>query len=172
MIYLVGGGLVIFIWVWAFITYVITRRKRRHLTDHLIRSGGYVFANVEFNLVDIKTHYWRVFFLKNSKSLYGPFLQGVWKHTSNNINTYDEWWWRCYREIYLNLSNGGNTDKKIRACMARGNSLPAALTLAGINLEEWLLGEDQVAPPPKFAMTGAAEEYDQIMQMQEMLDGS
>ncbi len=172
MIYSLGGGLVIFIWVWAHIANEITSLKRGHLVNHWVYSGNVGLAYDEFNLVDFKDHYWRVFFFRSARVLYGPLLQGVWNHSSNNVNTYDEWWWRCYNEIYLKLTKGGNTIKNTRAYLARGNSLPVALTFSGISVEEWLLAEDKVIPPPKFSMTDGVEEYEAIMQTQELMEGS
>ena len=171
MIYSLGGGLVVFIWTWAHIANEITSRKRCHLVDHWAHSGNAGLAYDEFNLVDYRDHYWRVFFFRSARVLYGPLLQAVWNHTCVMPNIYDAYWWRCYKEIYLKLYRDGNTIKTIRAYLARGNSLPAALTITGISLEEWLLAADQVAPPPKFSMTGGAEEYEAIMQTQELMEG-
>jgi len=172
MIYSLGVGLVIFIWTWAHIANEITSRKRCHLVDHWAHSGNAGLAYDEFNLVDFKDHYWRVFFFRSARVLYGPLLQGVWDHTSNNVNTYDAFWWRCYKEVYMKFARDGNTIKKTRSYLARGFALPNALMGSGIHLNEWLLAEDQVAPPPEFSMRDGAEEYDQIMQTQELMEES
>src|SRR6266478_1587838 len=95
-------GLVIFIW--GLIAESITSRKRVHLIDHWGHSGDSSLAGDEYSRVTYKEHFWSVFFFRGAKSLYGPLLQGVWSHTSNNMNTYDKFWWRCYNEIYLKLS--------------------------------------------------------------------
>ena len=172
MIYSLGGGLVIFIWVWAHIANEITSLKRGHLVNHWVYSGNVGLAYDEFNLVDFKDHYWRVFFFRSARVLYGPLLQGVWDHTSNNVNTYDAFWWRCYKEVYMKFARDGNTIKKTRSYLARGFALPNALMGSGIHLNEWLLAEDQAAPSPKFSMMGGAEEYEAIMQTQELMEGS
>ncbi|SRR6266446_413627 len=156
--------------IWGLIANSITSRKRYHLIDSCILSGNYSLAVAEYNLVTFNEHHWRVFTFRKSRCLYGPLLQGIWNHSSsNNINTYDEYWWRCYNEIYLKLTIYEITLSKTREFMSRGNSLPSALTLVGIDLDERLLGEDQVAPPPKFAMTDGAEEYDQVIIAQQLM---
>jgi len=51
-------------------------------------------------------------------------------------------------------------------------NLPSALSGTGIDLNAWLEDtEDQVTQPPKFSMTGGAEEYDTIMQTQKLMEG-
>ena len=157
--------------IWGLVANDIAGRKRDQLIDRWQLSGHYSLARDEYNRVTYNEHHWRVFTFRSACCLYGPLLQGVWNHSSNNMNTYDEWWWRCYNEIYLKLDRDGNIRRKTRVYMARGDSLPAALMLAGIDLDEWLLGQDKVAPPPKFAMTGGAEEYEQIIIAQELMEG-
>src|SRR6266446_6198257 len=164
------AALGIIIITWALIANDITSRKREHLIDHWHYSGDAGLAYHEFDLVDYRDHYWRVFFFRSARVLYGPLLQGVWDHTSNNVNTYDAFWWRCYKEVYMKFARDGNTIKKTRSYLARGFALPNALMGSGIHLNEWLLAEDQAAPSPKFSMMGGAEEYEAIMQTQELME--
>jgi hypothetical protein len=169
----------IVIFVWGMISNCLTYRKRMQLVDRWQYSGDFYLARDEFDLVSNNQHYWRVFFLKSPRSLYGPLIQGIWDYnpvtspgTSSPFVKYNDYWWRCYKEIYLKLQYNWITSKKTRKYMAIRNHryfLPVALAAAGLDPEELLPPKEKVTPEEKFSMQAGAEEYDQILAAQELI---
>jgi hypothetical protein len=143
-----------------------TFNKRIQLIDRWNTSGDWRLAQKEFNEVDYEAHDRAIRWFQNPKKLYGPLIQGVWDDDQPKV--YDSFWWRCYNEIYLKL--GPDSQARIKYVMAKSEvGMPTAMHLCHMNISAWLAQ----SPPPadKFTMTDGAEEYEQIMAMQDMIDG-
>ncbi len=159
--------------VWGLIAHFITGSKRHRLIEHWNCSGSQFYAHREYSRVTYNQHFWRVFIFRSAKSLYGPLTQGIWNYTGNNVNTYDKYWWRCYQEIYLKLPMGGKRDRQIRYYMDYGKygaTLPFALERAGINIDAWLASTEGKQAKSISPTSAGAEEYDQIMTMQDIME--
>jgi len=154
--------------VWFFSCIIITERRRIRLTYLWGYSGDSYLAIREWECASYVGHVWYVFFFRNPKRLYGPLLQGVWNHTSNNVNTYDERWWDCYNHIYL--AGTAINKKRIRDIMATGSyRLETAMERAGYDVD-FLLGLRKPNPESKFSMVDGAEEYEEIVSGQQIMD--
>lgn len=145
---------------WWYYALFRTRIKRLQLIDRYKISGDWRLASEEFEAVGFSEHLSAVFWLRDPRRLYGPLIQGVWD--SDTQKAYHDFWWKCYKEIYLKApkQQQGNIN---RFLPSRG--LTATLTSLGYDLDYLLLAAD---PPPKFSMVDGAEEYEQIMAMQEI----
>lgn len=143
---------------WRFIAVNMTDKKRLQLIDRCKISGDYNLALEEFDDVSFDEHVNAKFFFRNPRKLYGPLMQGVWD--SDVQKAYHDFWWKCYNELYRNAlkPTRRNINKYISTY-----GLTHALELNGYDLD-YLLNEE----PPKFSMVDGAEEYEQIMAMQEM----
>ena len=164
-------GFLTIVWIWFCISNFVATRTRRHLINHWGHSGSDIYAHKEFDLVTCNQHFWRVFTFRSAKFLYGPLTQGIWNHTGNNMNTHNEHWWRCYLEIYLKLDPDGEINRTVRDYLFRGNSLPSALERAGIDVYAWFETLDEQKEGKNISpMIAGAEEYDQVMAVQEIME--
>jgi len=160
--------------VWSSIANVITGTKRQRLVERWNCSGSYVYAHQEYGRVTYNQHLWRVFTFRSAKSLYGPLTQGFWNHIGNNVKTYDKYWWRCYQEIYLKLDAADVLERRTRYYMARGTkygmTLPFALERLGVDIPSWLKFTEEEQAKSILPTNAGAEEYDQIMAAQEIVE--
>lgn len=133
-----------------------TGQKRDDLIDRWEASGDPRLAIEEYDKVSFGEHVNALFLLRGAKKLYGPLLQGVWDTDQQQV--YSDYWWYCYREIYYGLYS----KRTIARLMAKGYSLPHALMELGFDTSF-----DRA--PPRFSMIEGAEEYEQIMAMQDLV---
>ena len=157
--------------IWGLIADLITGRERQRLVKLWSYSGSHVHAHKEYNRVTYHQHFRRVFTFRSAKSLYGPLTQGIWYHTGNNVNTYDKYWWRCYQEIYLRLDS--EMERLTRYYMDFGKygaTLPFALERAGLDIPSWLAITEEKKGKGMSPTIAGAEEYDQIMAMQDIME--
>lgn len=161
--------------IWRFICIDRTQKKRLALIKRWGTSGDGILAQQEFDRVSFERHLRFLFWFKNPKQLYGPLLQGVWDQDYPPLK-YDLLWWRCYNEIYRILMQQGHwgwvdrINRKYATNDTNKYDLIFAMTVIGIDLTVWL-DANKAMEAPQYSMIAGAEEYDQIMQAQEMMDG-
>jgi len=144
-----------------------TEIKRSRLIDLSGYSGDCILALQEWDCVCNYQHFWHVLFFRNPKRLYGPLLQGVWNHSSNNVNLYDERWWDCYHYIYLKFTPA--LQQQINRMMA---TKPYRLETALYEVcdVDYILEHCKAKPEPEFFMMDGAEEYEEIISIQEAME--
>jgi len=155
--------------VWWFIAAKLTSKQRHALIDKWkMQIGGEYYCVEEYELISFNRHFWRVFFFRNAKVLYGPLTQEIWDYKSNNCISHDEFWWDCYKYGYrfMVTSESGN---RVRYMMAHGG-MPMITALDHIiDIQVWINSHKPTPAAPKFTMTEGAEEYEQIMAAQELM---
>lgn len=139
-----------------------TREKRCQLIDRWKTSGDRRLAAWEFDQVDFKNHNKADFWGKDSKALYGPLIQGIWNTDAKQ--TYSDYWWRSYHQVYMPHSTSIRMPEIRREMAFIGSTyMPTILEMHGFGLPP------QDVLPEKFSMADGAEEYDQIMAAQEIM---
>lgn len=167
--YIIGVSIAVFmfaVWIHSLWANARTGRKRRELIDRW-KNTDHQLAVEEYNRVDYSDHHRALLLFRNPKKLYGPLTQGIWNDDVKQV--YSPYWWRCYNEVYLEHRDWQKRINAANTCNNPNNYLPAILRRVGLNIHQ-LLGEREDEGPPKFSMIDGADEYDQIIAAQEIME--
>ena len=126
------------------------------------------YAIEEHKKVNFKKHLSRLLLGRNPASLYGPLMQLSLSGPMPKLNYA---WWNMYTEKYLKLTPPDQHQIDLRIANNGWSLLEAIFIYTKMTPQEFqrLTGGVHVSMEPVPVMAGAAEEYDQIIMAQELI---
>lgn len=147
---------------WFVICLIRASRDRTKLGDKY-----YVHATGQNELHQVSTFKHAIYLMlfRNPIQLYGPYIQADIKHTSC-----DRRWWKVYHQVYLMILTQ-EEKRRVRKSMFMSMSLEGAIGYVTRFDVDGIIGEaaPKNATEPAFSMLEAADEYEQIISMQDSL---
>jgi len=144
---------------WFVICFIRASRDRTKLGDkYYVHATG----QNELHQISTFTHALYLMLLRSPLQLYGPFIQ-----SNTKLTNFDSRWWKVYYQVYLMLTM--EEKRRVRKAMFKiGFTLEGAIEhVTRFDVDGMIGGKVKPLPDPVFSMTEAAEEYDQIISMQE-----
>ncbi len=145
---------------WFVICLIRASRDRIKLSDkYYVHATG----QNELHQISTFTHALYLMLLRSPLQLYGPYIQ-----SNTKLTNFDRRWWKVYHQVYLMLAP--EQKRRVRKAMFKiGFTLEGAIEYATRIDVDFLIGEDKPLPDHTFSMLEAADEYEQIISMQEIV---